>query len=120
MSTYVILLPGDESGWESATDEHRAAMYAKHGHFASTLEEHGHKIVAGAELTHSRDARVVRGGADGPVVTDGPYAESAEQLTGFYLVESDDLDDLDQVCGIIAVAGGEVEIRRAKSGDSAA
>ncbi|MFL6081062.1 MAG: YciI family protein [Ornithinibacter sp.] len=120
MSTYVILLPGDESGWESATDEHRAAMYAKHGHFASMLEEHGHKIVAGAELTHSRDARVVRGGADGPVVTDGPYAESAEQLTGFYLVESDDLDDLAQVCGILAVGGGAVEIRRAKSGDSAA
>ena len=117
MSTYVILLPGNESGWESATDEQRAAMYAAHGRFAQTLEEHGHKIVAGAELTHSREARVVRGGADGPVVTDGPYAEAAEQLTGFYLVES---DDLAQVCGILAVGGGAVEIRGAKSGDAAA
>ena len=119
-TTYVILLPGDEAFWESATPEHRAAMYAEHERFSRTLEEHGHKVVGGAELTHSREARVVRGGADGPVVSDGPYAEVAEQLTGFYLVESDDLDDLAQVCGILATAGDPVEIRAtAGSGSSA-
>ena len=119
-TTYLILLPGNEASWESATLEHRAAMYAEHERFSRTLEERGHKVVGGAELTHSREARVVRGGADGPVVSDGPYAEVAEQLTGFYLVESDDLDDLAQVCGILATAGDAVEIRAtAGSGSSA-
>ena len=111
MTTYVILLPGDEATWESATLEHRAAMYAEHERFSRTLGERGHKVVGGAELTHSREATVVRSGADGPVVSDGPYAEVAEPLTGFYLVESDDLDDLAQVCGILATAGDAVEIR---------
>jgi len=111
MTTYVILLPGDESTWEAATPEHRAAMYSEHERFSRTLEERGHRVVGGAELTPSREARVVRGGEDGPAVSDGPYAEAVEQLTGFYLVESDDLHDLTQVCGILAAAGDAVEIR---------
>jgi hypothetical protein len=111
MTTYVILLPGDEGTWEAATPEQRAATYADHERFSRTLEERGHRIVGGAELAHSREARVVRRGADGLVVTDGPYAEVVEQLSGFYLVESDDLDDLAQVCGILATGGEAVEIR---------
>jgi hypothetical protein len=116
MTTYVILLPGDEGTWEAASPEQRAATYAEHDRFSRTLEERGHRIVGGAELAHSREARVVRGGDDGPVVSDGPYAEAVEQLTGFYLVESGDLDDLAQVCGIIATAGDAVEIRACLAG----
>ena len=111
MTTYVILLPGDESTWEAATQADRAAVYAEHERFSRTLEERGHRIVGGAELAHSREARVVRGGDDGPVVSDGPYAETVEQLSGFYLVESEDLDDLARACGILATSGGAVEIR---------
>ena len=111
MTTYVILLPGDEGTWEAATPEQRAATYAEPDRFSRPLEARGHRIVGGAELAHSREARVVRGGDDGPVVSEGPYAETAEQLTGFYLVESGDLDDLAQVCGILATAGDAVEIR---------
>jgi hypothetical protein len=109
MTTYVVLLPGDEATWESASEEHRAAMYAKHGEFARLLEERGHKITGGAELTHSREARVVR--ADG--VTEGPYAETVEQLTGFYTVETDDLDDLLEVCRVLAGPEGAIEVRAA-------
>jgi hypothetical protein len=116
MTTYAILLPGDESTWEAATPEERAAVYATHERFSSALEERGHRIVGGAELAHSREARVVRGGDDGPVMSDGPYAEAVEQLSGFYLVESEDLDDLAQVCGILATAGDAVEIRACLAG----
>jgi hypothetical protein len=45
-------------------------------------------------------------------ITEGPYAETVEQVTGFYLVESDDLDDLLQVCGLIAGTGLPIEVRR--------
>ena len=111
MTEYVVLLPGDESTWESASEEHRAAMYAKHGEFARLLAERGHKVTSGAELTHSRGAKVVRQNGSGIAVTDGPYAETVEQLTGFYVVESDDLDDLLEVCGVLAGAEGAVEVR---------
>ncbi len=113
MTEYIILLPGDETSWEQATAEQRAAVYGKHEEFARTLEARGHKVTGGAELTHSREAKQVRKDADGKVlVTDGPYAETVEQLSGFYVVESDDLDDLLQICGILADAEG-IEVRAA-------
>ncbi|GAB2451399.1 YciI family protein [Nocardioides hungaricus] len=116
MTTYAVLLPGDESAWEGASEEHRAAMYAKHGEFARMLGERGHTITGGAELTHSRAAKVVRRTDSGIAVTDGPYAETVEQLTGFYVVETDDLDDLLEVCGILAGAEGAIEVRAAVPG----
>ena len=51
----------------------------------------------------------MRNGADGVVVTDGPYAETVEQLTGFYIVDTDDLDLL-QVVGVLAGAEA-IEVR---------
>jgi hypothetical protein len=119
MTQYVVLLPADESTWESASEEQRAAMYATHGEFARLLAERGHTVTGGTELTPSRDALVVRQNGSGISVTDGPYAETVEQLTGFYIVESDDLDDLLEVCGVLAGAEGAVEVRVAvdHSGD---
>ena len=115
MTTYAVLLPGDEATWESASEEQRAAMYAKHGEFARLLEERGHKVTGGAELTHSRGAKVVRRSGAGITVTDGPYAETVEQLTGFYTIETDDLDDLLEVVGVLA-DGHAVEVRAAVGG----
>lgn len=110
MTTYAILLQGEESAWENATPEQQQEAYELHGRFAQLLEERGHKVVGGEELASSRHARVVRGGLDDVSVTDGPYAETVEQLGGFYLVESDDVDDLAKVCGLLAGSNG-VEIR---------
>ena len=110
MTEYAILLPGDEAAWAKASPEERAAVYARHTAFAQALDARGHKVVGGAELTHSSTARTVRRTADGHTVTDGPYAETVEQLTGFYLVESDDLDDLTEVVKILADAEGGIEI----------
>jgi hypothetical protein len=112
MTTYVVLLPGDESTWERATPEERAATYARHEEFSAALAARGHQVTGGAELTHSRETRQVRRSPSGDLlVTDGPYAETVEQLSGFYVVESDDLDDLVQVCGLLADADGAVEVR---------
>ncbi|MFC7490979.1 MULTISPECIES: YciI family protein [unclassified Knoellia] len=118
-SRYVVLLPGDESSWEEASPEQRDTVYARHQEFADRLTAGGHSVVGGAELTHSREAKLVRADAAGKVViTDGPYAETAEQLTGYYEVETDDLDDLLQVVGILAgpdhgrTGMGGVEVRR--------
>lgn len=110
MAEYVVLLPGDEGAWERASEEERKAVYAQHEEFARLVAERGMRITGGAELTHSREARVVRGSLDEVTVTEGPYAETVEQLSGFYLVEADDLDALLAVCGLLA--GDEaVEVR---------
>jgi hypothetical protein len=111
MAEYVILLPGDEAVWQAATAEERLATYARHREFADELAARGHRVTGGAELSHSSTARTVRATDGGVTVTDGPYAETVEQLTGFYIVESSDLDDLVRVCGILADSGGGVEVR---------
>lgn len=110
MTEYVVLIPGSESAWAAASEAERQTMYDRHRRFAEMLAERGHKVTGGAELEPSTTARVVRGG-DTVTVTDGPYAETTEQLTGFYTVESEDLDDLLQVVGFLAGAEGALEVR---------
>ena len=118
MAKYVVLLPGDEDAWEAATPEHRAGVYEKHAEFSKALADRGHQVVGGAELAHSKQAKQVRKDATGAiVVTDGPYAETVEQLTGFYLIETDDLDDLLDVCGTLAGVESSIEVRQMLTGD---
>jgi len=117
MTEYVVLLPGDESVWEQTPQADKEAMYAVHRRFAQALEERGHKVTGGSELTHSREAKVLRTDAHGNhSVTSGPYAETVEQLTGFYIVESEDLDDLVDVCKILGRGESAIEIRAAAGG----
>jgi hypothetical protein len=111
MTTYAVLLPGDETTWANATDEQRAGMYEKHNRFAELLAERGHKVTGGAELTNSAAGRIVSGSLDSVTVTDGPYAETTEQLTGFYLVETEDPEDLLNIVGILTENGGRAEVR---------
>jgi hypothetical protein len=111
MTTYAVLLPGNESTWANASAEQRAGMYEKHNRFAELLAERGHKMTGGAELTTSETARIVSGSLDNVSVTDGPYAETTEQLTGFYTVETDDLEDLLAVVGVLTENGGRIEVR---------
>jgi hypothetical protein len=112
MSTYAILLPVGEERWAAADDDAKRAGYATHREFTQLLAERGHKVVGGAELTPSGQTTVVRGSLDDVVVTQGPYAETSEHLTGFYLVESDDLPDLLKVCGRLAELEEVLEVRR--------
>ena len=106
MTEHAVLLTGDrahgeagENRWANATPEERAATFARHDRFTVALGERGHTVTGGAELEHSRGAKVVRGTSGAVSVTDGPYAwghlplagEAAEQLGGFYLVSSDNL-----------------------------
>jgi hypothetical protein len=109
-TTYAVLLPGDEKVWADASTEERARVYGLHGEFTRLLEMRGHKLVGGAELSHSSQAKVLRGTLDQVTVTDGPYAETVEQLTGFYLVQTDDLEDLLNLCGLLS-EGDPIELR---------
>ncbi len=111
MTDYAVLIPGDERVWENRTADERAAVHAAHKKFAMALEERGHKITGGEELMHSRASRTLRRDGERITVTDGPYAETTEQLGGFYVVSTDDLDDLVELSKILLEAEDAVEIR---------
>lgn len=112
MSRYIVLIPDNEATWEASSEEDKQRMYALHAKFSDLLEARGHKMTGGAELAHSRNAKTLRTAADGSTtVTDGPYAEAAEQLSGFYLVDSDDPEDLLEVCKVLAEGESVIEIR---------
>lgn len=109
MTTYVVLVvDDDEDRWETLSEAERQETYDADGRFGALLAERGGRIVGGQELTHSRETRVVA--RDG-VATDGPYAETTEQIAGFYVVESDSLDDLTEALAPMLGKHHHVEIR---------
>jgi hypothetical protein len=74
-------------------------------------------VTGGAELAPSSEARVLRTAASGEqTVTQGPYAETAEQVTGFYVVETTDFDDLVEVCKVLGRGETAIEIRECRGG----
>jgi len=111
MTEYIVLIPDNEDTWAMADPSRRQAVYTQHSTFAQALAERGHKMTGGAELTSASEGHVVRRSESGLSITQGPYAESVEQLSGFYVVETDDLDDLLQVCGILTDGEGALEVR---------
>lgn len=112
-TTYAVLLAGDEDAWEALTPEEQAAVFARHEAFTTALGERGHTVTGGAELTHSRETTQLRLVDGEAVVTQGPYAETTEQLGGFYLVETDDLPDLVSCAQLLLDDDGAIEIRPA-------
>ena len=84
MTEYIVLLPGNETEWAKADEAERARVYGKHQEFAAALAERGHKVTGGAELAQSTEAKTVRRTGGSVAITDGPYAETVEQLTGYY------------------------------------
>ncbi len=113
---YAVLLYGDETRWDRAEPAERTAAYADHTEFARLLTEGGHEIIGGAELRPTRQAKTVRGTSDEFTVTDGPFAETAEQLGGFYLVRTDNPDDLYRLVAMLS--GGEpIEVRPVVPGE---
>ena len=111
MTKYVVLIPGNEDTWDATPQEDKERVYNAHMEFAKLLADRGHSFVEGAELVRSDQARIVRGSVDDVTVTDGPYAEAAEQLTGFYVIDTDDLDDLLECVGRLCSDEGRIEVR---------
>jgi hypothetical protein len=83
------------------------------------LRASGHMIAAEAlESVHTATTVRVRNGKVG--VTDGPFAETKEQLAGFYLVDAKDLNEAIQIAGKIPPARiGSIEVRPVRTLDAA-
>lgn len=111
MTEYVVLLMGDaERWWTETTEEERRSGYDAHDRFSAALVAGGHRITGGAELHRASEARTIA--PRGQTVTEGPWAETREQVGGFYVVETDDLDALMECCKMLAATGDAVEVRR--------
>jgi hypothetical protein len=115
MPKFVILIhDADEDAWEGWTDEQKQEVYDTDEEFGRLLAERGGRVTGGAELSHSRDARVVRRDR---TVTDGPFTESVEVLNGFYIVDSPDLETLLELSEVLTRVHDVVEVRPTPSGD---
>lgn len=111
MTEYMIVIVGeDDRWWTKMSAEERRHGYAEYGRFTQELVSRGHKITGGAELHTVREARRIAPGSQ--TVTDGPFAESAEQVGGFFTVETDNVDDVLDCCKIITALGDGIELRR--------
>ena len=89
---YAIICYNDEklvSAWSKEEDD---AVMARLGAITGKLAASG-KLGPCARLVPSTQAKALRKGKDGPIVTDGPFAETKEHLLGFYLVECKDVDE---------------------------
>jgi hypothetical protein len=112
MDRYVVfVVDGDEDRWETLDADEKQVTYDADARFLTLLAERGGKVVGGAELTHSRRTRTLSRKRGGPLVSDGPFAETVEQISGFYIVECDDLDGLTKACEEMLPAHSRLEIR---------
>jgi hypothetical protein len=98
MSEYVVLFPADdEAAWLAGTDADHQATFDTDREFAERLRARGGAVTGGA-------------GSE-VLVTDGPYAETVEQLSGFYVVTCDDYDALVEAAQVLTRVHPVVEIR---------
>ena len=106
---YILSIYDDEQRWADASPEQMQAALAAHEAFT---REAGERIVGGDALEPTQTATTVRVRDGESVLTDGPFAETKEQLGGFYLLECADLDEaLAWAAKIPDAATGSVEVR---------
>ena len=97
---YVVLIASDPAAWERATPQERQGYVDAHNAFERALAARGSKI-SGAPLASADTATTLRNDGGRLTVTDGPFAELVEQISGFYLVDLPDLDAAVDVCSTL-------------------
>jgi hypothetical protein len=109
---YLLLCCFDETRWEAIPESQRDGIIREYGELVQSLHKSGHHL-ASARLQSSSSATTVRSNDGKLVVTDGPFAETKEQLGGYHLIECKDLDEALSIAKRIPPVryGGTVEVR---------
>lgn len=112
---YLLLIYSSPEAWAAKSEAEMADVMAEHRKLDEELRTTGQYV--GANALEWGDAATTLRVRDGrSLVTDGPYAETREQLGGYYLVDCKDLDDAMAIAARIPNAGvGGVEIRPVKN-----
>jgi hypothetical protein len=109
---YLLLIYHKENEWEGLTEDERQKVYGEYRGLREELIQKGNWI-GGNQLQPVSTASTVRLKDKKALITDGPFAETKEQLAGYFLVEANDLDEALKIAGgIPSVAlGASIEVR---------
>jgi hypothetical protein len=108
---YLCLIYDNEKAWETMPKSESDAIMGDYFAFTEGVKKSGH-YVGGEALQPTQTATCVRVRQGKTTTTDGPFAETKEQLGGYYLIEARDLNDAIQVAARIPGArNGTVEVR---------
>jgi hypothetical protein len=108
---YALLIYANEQDWANQTEEEGQAQFQEYMAFTKDIVDRGLQQ-SGEALQPTATATTVRVRDGETVTTDGPFAETKEQLGGFYIVECKDLDEAIEVAARIPDArGGSIEVR---------
>lgn len=108
---YLLSIYDDEKNWDSLSESEQGQQLGEYMALSSDLHAAG-KLLAGEPLQPVATASTVRVREGRTLVTDGPFAETREQLGGFYLIEAGSLDEaLAAAARIPAARTGGVEVR---------
>ena len=108
---YMLLIYGNEAELAAQRAEDPKGLRDAYGVFTKSIIDSGH-FKAGDALQSVSTATTVRVRSGKHVVTDGPFAETREQLGGYYLVEAKDLDEARAIAARIpGAATGSIEVR---------
>jgi len=108
---YMLMICTDESGLEALSPEEGAAVLAEYGAFWEEMTGRG-VLVGGERLRPTSDATSVRVREGETLTFDGPFAETKEQVGGYYLVDCKDLDEAIEIAAKIPGARlGTIEVR---------
>lgn len=108
---YMLLIHENEKDWAALGDAETRQLMGEYRRFTEEIRASGH-LVGGAQLQPTSTATSVRIRNGQRLVTDGPFAETHEQLGGYYLIEARDVDEAIAIASRIPSARfGTVEIR---------
>ena len=108
---YLLLIYGPESQWAAQSEPEKQKIYQRYRDLIQDMQKTG-KHRGGHELQPISAATTVRVRGGKKLVTDGPFAETKEQLGGYFLVEAKDLDEALAIAARIpSVETGSIEVR---------
>jgi hypothetical protein len=111
MMKYMLLIYHDEKRWNEIVESERQQIYGEYRKLREELQSRG-QFLDGSQLQPSTTATSIRVRNDKQLVTDGPFAETHEQLGGYFLIEARNLDEATAIAARIPSARtGTVEVR---------
>lgn len=106
---FMLAMVGEESGWDDPGDDMEKVMEEMERYNRSLVEAGA--LVDGAGLMHPSEASTLSFSADGPTVSDGPFAETKEHLAGYWVIQVDNKDEALEWAKKIPIQDGKVEVR---------
>ena len=108
---YILLIYSREADWTGLSDAEKGAMIGEYRAFTESIRKSGH-YQAGDGLEPTTTATTVRLRNGKAMTTDGPFAETREQLGGYYVIRAKDLDEASAIAARVpGAAVGAIEVR---------